>query len=92
MEISKYLKKKILIVAHDSGSANQIYYLLKKLKINNYNFFLLGPAQKIFKKHSNNYHHLTQAINSSDIILTGTSWQNKLEVKAICYAKKIKSH
>ena len=86
MEISKHLKNSFLIVAHDSGTANQIYYYLKNYNIR-YKTYTTGPAKKIFKK--KNLHTLTKAIQISDIVLTGTSWQSKIEVKAIKQSKKL---
>ena len=50
MEISKHLTKKSLVVANDSGVANQIYYFLKNKNKLNLSFFLTGPAKDIFKK------------------------------------------
>jgi len=86
MEISKYLKKKVLVVAHDSGAANQIYYLFKNHK-KKFKTLIRGPALNIFKK--NNYNSLKNAIQTSNTILTGTSWQSKLEVNAIKISKKL---
>ena len=86
MEISKHLKKKILVVAHDSGAANQIYYFFKNYK-KKIKTFIKGPALNIFKK--NNYNNLVFAIKNSDTILTGTSWQSKLEINTIKFSKQI---
>ena len=86
MEISECLKKKILVVAYDSGAANQIYYFLKNYK-KKFKTFAKGPAKKIFKK--DDFHTLTEAIQMSDVVLTGTGWQSKLEVNAIKNSKKL---
>tara|TARA_B100000242_G_C43028656_1_gene479121 strand:- start:417 stop:1283 length:867 start_codon:yes stop_codon:yes gene_type:complete len=89
MEISRHLTKKSLVVANDSGAANQIYYFLKNEKKLNLSFFLTGPAKDIFKK-ENCSQNLISAIKSSDLVLTGTGWQSKTEYNAIKYSKKYK--
>lgn len=84
MELSRHIKKKILIVCHDAGAANQIYYYIKTKPSKKFFFFLKGPAKKIFKK-KNSYTSLIKAIEKSDCIITGTGWQSNLEYNAIKY-------
>ena len=45
-----FVNKNILISCHDAGSANLIYYWMKKFNDNNYFYYNKGPAKKIFKK------------------------------------------
>jgi hypothetical protein len=77
------------IVSHDAGGAEIISSWVKKYN-NNYNFYLDGPAKKIFKKKFSfkNSKDLEQMIQDSEWILCGTSWQSDLEKKAIQIAKK----
>lgn len=80
------IKKKILIVSHDTGGANIIknfidYYNIKA------KYYLKGPALNIFKKKTKQ-HNFINKIKKSDIVITGTGWQTDLEYRAIIYAKK----
>ncbi|WP_075522616.1 hypothetical protein [Candidatus Pelagibacter communis] len=89
MEISKFLKKKTLIVCNDSGAGYQIYYFLKTKKKKSFSFYLKGPSKRIFKR-LNSYNSLKKAIMHSDTILTGTGWQTDTEYSAIKYAFELK--
>jgi len=89
MELSRLIKKKVLIVSHDAGAANQIYYYIKTRPPQKYFFFLKGPAKKIFNK-KNSYNSLITAIKRSDCIITGTGWQSNLEYNAIQHSSKYK--
>jgi len=70
MEVLKNLKRNLLIVSHDAGGANQIYYFLKVKKIK-YRLFARGPAKKIFKK-KNDKTNINNLIEKSEIILFGS--------------------
>ncbi len=84
MELFKNSKLKYLVVANDAGAAYHIYYFIKKFKIK-CNYFLQGPAKKIFKK--KNVNSLANEIKKNDIVFTGTSLKTKLEVKTIKQSK-----
>ena len=64
------LNKNLLVVSHDAGGANQIYYFLKFEKIK-YRLFARGPAKKIFKK-KNDKGNIDNLIKKSKIILFGS--------------------
>lgn len=85
--------KKIGAVFHDAGSANLGIYFLKKKKYKvKYN--CQGPALKIlnnaFRKRVKNS-NLKKLLESSEIVITGTSRNNKNEfyVRKYCRQKKI---
>jgi len=81
------------IVSHDSGVEEILSsWVAKNFYKKKFIFSLSGPAKKIFKKKiklSNNY-SLNYVINNSKSIVTGTSWPNKNEIKAIQLSKKKK--
>lgn len=85
--------KLISIFSHDAGSAEIISSWCKN-KRENYKFLyvLKGPAKKIFKKKLTklNETNFLNAINRSDFVVTGTSWQSDLEYRAIKYCRKKK--
>lgn len=81
------------IISHDSGGAEILSsWVAKNIKKKKFIFSLSGPAKKIFKKKiklSDN-NSLNYVINNSKSIVTGTSWPNKNEIKAIRLSKKKK--
>jgi hypothetical protein len=88
---------KLLVVCHDSGGAELLSCFLKFKKLK-FDYFLKGPAIKIFEKNIGkkfiNFkeHKLNKKILDSSLVLTGTSWSSTLEKKTIkfCKSKKIK--
>lgn len=77
-------KNYIAVVSNDAGGAEILSSYIKKKK-NNYIFVLTGPAKKIFynklKKIKNV--NLEKAEKISHKLICGTSFQSKLELKAI---------
>jgi hypothetical protein len=75
-------KKNLLVICNDAGGANLIFFFLKEKKLK-YNYFLEGPAKKIFKTNlPNNNRNLKALINKADIIFLG-SGKGNLEYKAL---------
>ena len=81
---------KITIVCHDAGGAQIISHWIKKVGIN-CNFFIQGPAIKIFNEVLNvkSDKDLNKMIRQSSCLICGTSWQSDLEKKAIYISKKL---
>jgi hypothetical protein len=80
--------QKILIVSHDAGGAEIISSWIKNNQNNYYQYILDGPAIDIFTRkipHLTNKSKSTleKSILESDLVLTGTSWNSKLENQAI---------
>jgi len=77
------------IVSHDAGGAEILSEWLR-VKNKKFNLCLKGPAIKIFKKKFNNKNNLNfyKVLKESKLILTGSSWPSRFEVKAIKYAIK----
>ena len=76
--------KKIGVVCNDAGAANII---VNWVKFYNYKYFIKvqGPAKKIFKRILPNLYlntSLTNLVNKSEIIITGTSNISSLENRA----------
>ena len=84
--------KKIGAVFHDAGSANLGIYFLKKNKFK-VRYHCQGPALKIlnnvFHKRVKNS-NLKKLLESSEIIITGTSRNNKIEFYARKYCRQNK--
>ena len=81
----------ITIVSHDAGGAEIISdWVLKQKK--NFNYILKGPAIKIFKRKIKNIKisKSLKFIKKSKEIITGSSWGDLIEIKAIKLAKNIK--
>tara|TARA_B100000886_G_C20400100_1_gene482156 strand:+ start:111 stop:995 length:885 start_codon:yes stop_codon:yes gene_type:complete len=86
----------IALIATDAGAFNQIIFLLENKKIYKVNPCINGAALDIWNK-SNKYSRIKQldlqeAISKSDLVLTGTSFDNKLEHKARLISKKQKKY
>ena len=79
---------KVAVVCHDAGGSEIISSWIMK-NLNNYSFYLQGPAKKIFKDKINatSEKSLNSVISNCDWLLCGTSWQSELEKKAIQIAK-----
>jgi len=78
----------IAVVSHDAGGAEILSSWLKRSK-ETYCLVLDGPAVGIFGRKIGNLqtHSLEVAIDMSDWVLCGTSWQSNLEKRAIIQAK-----
>jgi hypothetical protein len=76
------------IVCHDAGGAEILSSFVRRNNLVCL-FSLAGPAAGIFKRKLNviNNTSLTEAIDKSDILLCGSSWQSNIEIEAINYAK-----
>ena len=80
----------ICIVCHDAGGAEILSsWALKQSE--SLICVLDGPAISIFQRKNVIFEkrNLKDAINKSDWIICGTSWQSNLEKNAIIYANKI---
>lgn len=86
MDLKKYKKK--LIISKDAGAANMIFHYLKSIN-DTYYCYLESPANKIFKH--KNFIKLKNIKNLEkyDLLITGTSIENKLELENIIAAKKL---
>ncbi|MBI5447673.1 MAG: hypothetical protein HY939_02965 [Gammaproteobacteria bacterium] len=76
------------VVSHDAGGAEIISSYIRQQNIDCL-FVLDGPAKKIFesKLGPTKQENLYAAIQQSEQILCGTSWQSELEFNAIKYAR-----
>lgn len=87
------LNKKILFVCNDVGAAHQISCYIKFNKNIEYSSILSKTSRTIFKKNNIKLNIIHQSkIKNYDIIITGTSWRYKNEIKIIkkfCKTKKI---
>ncbi len=86
----------IALISKDAGAFNQIISLLESKKIYKVYPCIKGAALDIWNK-TNSYSKIKQleleeAISKSDIVLTGTSFENKLEHEARLISKKQKKY
>ncbi len=79
---------KVAVVSHDAGGAEILSSWLRRNKTP-FCISLDGPAKKIFSRKFDecNSIALTEAINQSDWVLCGTSWQSNFERQAIVQAQ-----
>ncbi len=87
-----FKKKKILSIFHDAGGANIGLNYIKEKNLKS-KFYCKGPAYNIFKKlfpNKNNTENFINSIGKCDLVITGTSSNDKTELKAIDYCKKKK--
>jgi len=77
-------KGSVAVISHDAGGAEILSSWLKYNKVP-YSLSLAGPAKTIFKKKLGkiNNKSLKKAIDTSEWVLTGTSWASDLEYRAI---------
>jgi hypothetical protein len=88
-KIKPYLNKKIVIACHDAGGADAISSWLLYQKIFKIKFILKGPAKKIFRDRFGKFKKEKIAnIKNYNLLITGTSHSNSLEIKSIKQAKK----
>ena len=90
----KLLNKRILIVCHDIGGAEIIFYWLKNNPNNIYYLLTEGPALIFFNSHKLTKNILTKrqaylllGSQKIDFVLTGTSWESNIENKVVKIAK-----
>lgn len=88
---------KIGIVSHDAGGAEVLSNWVKnQLENHKFNFYLEGPAKKIFRKNLNSYYlnnnkiSIQEFINISDYIICSTSWASEIEKKFVKETKLMK--
>ncbi len=79
---------KTAIVAHDAGGAEVLSSYIRQQGLDCL-FSLQGPARTIFERKFGPYRNLTleAALQSSERLLCGTSWQSGLELDAIELAR-----
>ncbi len=81
------------IVSHDAGGAEVLSSYVKRKNLNCF-YVLGGPAISIFERKLGAIRNdsLQKAIEKSDEILCGTSWQSELEWEAIRLARSYDKH
>ena len=81
-------KKKVILVANDSGGAEILSSWIKREKID-YRAILKGPAKKIFKRKLGKVPLITlnDSIKGENWFLTGTGWQTTFEYEVIKKAR-----
>jgi hypothetical protein len=89
MNLKKYKNK--LIISKDAGAANMIFNYLKSSK-NYFYCYLKNPAKKIFKHKNFIKLRNIKNLKKYDLLITGTSVENKLELDNIQAAKKLGIH
>ena len=89
MLINKLKKRdKVFIVSKNPGSGNIIASFVKKEKIKA-NYYLLEPSLKIFKDKKIKINNKKNRFSKKyKLLITGTSHENKFELKYISKAKK----
>ena len=82
---SKIKNKKIVVFSHDAGGAQILSSYLFSKNINKVYGICKGPALKIFQEKNINvkYLNVKKAINIGDYFFTSTSWNSKIEKKAM---------
>ena len=80
--------KKIGVVAHDAGGAEQISWLLRNIP-QRVLAYIDGPAQRIFGNSGILFDQVDQLseIMECDLVITGSGWMSQFEVIAIKEAK-----
>ena len=80
--------KRVGVVVHDAGGAEQISWLLRNLPYK-VRIFIDGPAKRIFENSGIQFDEVNQLseIMECDVIITGSGWMSQLEVTAIKEAK-----
>ena len=78
----------VAIVAHDAGGAEVLSSYVRRRALR-CRFALGGPARSVFRRKLGDYENLSvqDAIQGSDGLLCGTSWQSDLELSAIDFAR-----
>lgn len=80
--------KRIGVVAHDAGGAEQISWLLRNLPQKAL-AYIDGPAKRIFENLEISFDRvdLLSDVMKCDLVITGSGWMSQLEVTAIKEAK-----
>lgn len=80
--------KRIGVVAHDAGGAEQISWLLRNLPQKAL-AYIDGPAKQIFENLEISFDRvdLLSDVMECDLVITGSGWMSQLEVTAIKEAK-----
>ena len=81
--------RKIGVVAHDAGGANQIFWLVKRLS-SEILAYLGGPAANIFARSKIPFNIITSQseLKKCDLVITGSSSTQNFEKSAIKYLKR----
>ena len=82
------MRPKIGVVSHDSGGAELVSRLLKRMDAE-YLYSIQGPAISVFKRNIGFFENteLDKIIKESDFLICGTSWQSTHENQAIYQAQ-----
>lgn len=80
----------LTVISHDAGGAEILSSYVRQQKLNCF-YVLDGPALSIFERKLGAIRtsSFIDAIEASDAILCGTSWQSDLEFDAIKYARSL---
>lgn len=88
-ELNNFKNKRLGIVVHDAGGANNILYWLQSFLQNNpslpWKIYARGPAIKLLNHlfpHKKSETSLLQLVKSSELLMTGTSWGSAIEHQA----------
>ena len=83
-------KFNILVVSHDAGGAQILSSYIKKKKLS-CDYLLSGPAVEIFRSKLKNINKQKKKFKKSfNLLITGTSYKNKSEVKYLRMAREKK--
>lgn len=90
------ITKKIIFLVHDPGGYDVLFPIIQKFQMDliDFEFYCCGPAMNINPQFGISEPELLQRINSHICqnellgLVTGTSWGNDLELKAIAACKK----
>ena len=81
-------KLQILVVSHDAGGAHILSSYIKKKNINCH-YLLSGPAIEIFRSKLKDINkHKKKTKKKFNLLITGTSYKNKSEVKYLKMARE----
>ena len=81
--------RKLGVVLHDSGAANQVLSLLFANNVHNFLIYASGPARKIcesFNRSQKFYTDINHVVNASDVLMIGTGWSSQTELSALAHA------
>ncbi|MCO1603806.1 hypothetical protein [Desulfosporosinus nitroreducens] len=89
--------KKIILLAHDPGGYDALFSVVERMQQESVplEFYCIGPAAKLNPSNAVSESRVVQEIQSMLLekkmsgLVTGTSWGNRLELKAIAACKEV---